>query len=169
MDYTCQPALDYLDSKHANMKYFNYFILSFLIITSCGTAKSNYRNIEGQSVYLYSDGSGWDIFEVSSRGKTLNEMTVNAKGKIVKELILHGYRGKINISPLLTNPTALKEFENSNTIIVKDIIADKNCVKLYSKNIEGRVGPRKQSLNQATFLIQIHVISIKDKLKKYYE
>lgn len=169
MDYTCPPALDYLDSKDTMMKYFISIILSFLLLISCGTAKSGYRNIEGQTVYLYTDGSGWDVFEVNSRGKTLNEMTLNAKSEIIQELILYGYRGKINISPLLTNPIALKDFETSRAIIVEDIISDANCVKLYSRNIEGRVGPRSQSLNQATMLIQVNMSSIKNKLKQYYE
>jgi hypothetical protein len=96
-------------------------------------------------------------------------MSKNAKSKIVEELIRYGYKGKININPILTNPRALKAFEKSNTDIIKKIIRDDGCVQLYTRNVEGRVGSRNQSLNQATFLIKVQVNTVRNIITEYYE
>ncbi|MFA7090061.1 MAG: hypothetical protein WC128_08605 [Bacteroidales bacterium] len=151
------------------MKYYFLFFISLSIIVSCGTSRQNHGIIEKQSTYIQSETGGWEVFEVNSRGRSIREMSKNAKSKIVEELILYGYRGKININPLLTNPRALKAFEKSNTDIIEIIIKDNDCVQLYTKNVEGRIGPRSQSLNQSTFLIKVQVNTIRNIVTEYYE
>ena len=151
------------------MKYYILVCINLLIIISCGTSRQNHAIIEKRSTYIYSDADGWEVFEVNSRGRNLREMSKNAKSKIVEELIRYGYKGQININPILTNPRVLKAFEKSNTDIIKKIIGDDGCVQLYTRNVEGRVGSRNQSLNQATFLIKVQVNTIRNIITEYYE
>jgi hypothetical protein len=151
------------------MKYYILICISLSILLSCGTSRQNHGIIDKQSTYIHSETGGWEVFEVNSRGRSIREMSKNAKSKIVEELILYGYRGIININPLLTNPRALKAFEKSNTDIIKIIIEDNDCVRLYTKNVEGRIGARSQSLNQATFLIKVQVNAIRNIVTEYYE
>ncbi|MFY9116083.1 MAG: hypothetical protein WBK97_06865 [Bacteroidales bacterium] len=151
------------------MRYFAITLVSLALLASCKTVQMSHGAIEKQTTHIHSEMGGWEIFEVSSRGQGGRSMSDNAKMKLVDELIRYGYRGTVTITPLLTNPKALRMYEQSDQAILSNIIKDKQFIKQHSKEREGRIGSRKLKQKQATILLKVHPNNIRRYVNNYYE
>lgn len=144
------------------------FLGSILLIGCSIKANGPYRAIEANTTYLYTD-SDWEVFEVNTTGKNRTDLKQNAKRKIILELIDSGYRGKKNINPIISDPKKLKSLDVSKVNIVSKILADRKCVQLYTKKINGEASKSNANLYNATYIVKVNLFNINNVIKKYYE
>ena len=151
------------------IKHIAITLVSLALLFSCKTVQMSHGAIESKTTHIHSEMGGWEIFEVSSRGQGHRSMKDNAKMKLVDELIRYGDRGTVNIPPLLTTPKALRMYEQSDQAILSSIIKSKQYIKQHSKEVEGRIGRRKQKQKQAIILLKVHPNNIRRFVNSYYE
>jgi hypothetical protein len=123
--------------------------------------KNIYGFVDLKPVYKYTDSDNWDIFEVTSFGSgSMEQLSNNAKAKLLIELIEHGFSGKKLIKPLGLNDNILNDDSKLNTII-----NDTSClISIYNKNIKPLFLSKRKQYSK-TFLIRINTKNVLIKLK----
>ena len=144
-----------------------FILLILLISVKCSSPKKITSFIDAAPVYKYTDSKNWDYFEVTSYGtKSMEQLSENAKSKLLTKLIKEGFTGLIEIKPLVPNPERQEKLLNQEFNKIIEVSKDSNCILVDYRRKIRPIFMSKRKQYTKTFTISLNIVNIKQKLNQ---